>query len=399
MPNSTQITPCCYNSSNPITAKISLSDSNLNNSLTQVVTYDSELDGFDNWVQLKATLPPSTTTVNFDVILQIDTGLNCCCEYDVFVDTIGVLCTGTSQSLVVNDIKCPGFELTKVIDNKKSWVYNPGLPEVGISEYDIIEREDGSFGLISGEGTINRKFAPSLDAEIPWRYTDYWEQSSVYEKHSDLVLNTKELWLTFDMCANCPISGTSLVCPSGYTLSANTNYCYSGSIVTTATTEITVTYLSLLNLENYKKQFQSFWTPFLEQFVPATTVWVSGENWCNEPCPIINICDYDYELVESQVSIVNVGEDTGKSLTTNSTNTRSSISSNVPTVITSIATLGSSAGFTGELPKTETQSIIPTKDLGLTKEILNTLTPADSSIDILAYRNKFTNVTTVIETI
>jgi hypothetical protein len=394
MPNNTQITPCCYNTSNPITAKISLSDSNLNNSLTQVVTYNSESDGFDTWVQLKATLPPSTTTNIFDVVLQIDTGLNCCCEYDVFVDRIGVLCTGTSESLLVNDIKCPGFDLTKVIDNKKSWVYNPGLPEVGISEYDVIERADGSFGLIAGEGTINRTFAPSPDAEIPWRYTNYWEQSSVYEKHSNLVLNSKELWLTFDMCADCPISGTTLACPSGYTLSANTVYCYSGSVTTSATTEINVTYLSLLNLEKYKKQVQSFWVPFMEQFTPATAIWVSGERWCNEPCSIINTCDFD--LTESEVSVINVEEGGNKSLEAN----RSPISSNVPEVIVSVATLGNSTGFTGELPKTETKDIIPTKDLGFIIEKTNSLKPSDNDIDILSYRNKFTSVTlTVIENI
>jgi uncharacterized delta-60 repeat protein len=878
MPNNTQITPCCYNTSNPITAKISLSDSNLNNSLTQVVTYNSESDGFDTWVQLKATLPPSTTTNIFDVVLQIDTGLNCCCEYDVFVDRIGVLCTGTSESLLVNDIKCPGFDLTKVIDNKKSWVYNPGLPEVGISEYDVIERADGSFGLIAGEGTINRTFAPSPDAEIPWRYTNYWEQSSVYEKHSNLVLNSKELWLTFDMCADCPISGTTLACPSGYTLSAGTDYCYSvsgytstpdtgvttcytlssttgvysactnyslnigkyysadviisaytlnqsflnptfgdstkglntnsavfsvanqsngkiliggssitgysntntqnllrvnsngildttfvysginyfycydivlqpdgkiitawvnstvatskllqrvtsggtvdptfnlldfngngiyniklnsdgsmyvagnfstvsglnysslvkitsggtidssfntlnnfgggsyantvdtlsdGTVVvggnfttyssttvggliflnpngtlnssyptanlgplvhpysagtssteiysltiddndiyavgryvysysgdelavfkiksgtttfdinfanntgvpnssgfkkikvdnngdliiggdfdsysypapsysntitsrrilkldnngnilksfggtnggfsgitsfypivvndisinndnnliiggdfdyfngcgtrnisiinnstttvsdcyniinsggcqnccsysaenfigpyydssctvpalsafttTSATTEINVTYLSLLNLEKYKKQVQSFWVPFMEQFTPATAIWVSGERWCNEPCSIINTCDFD--LTESEVSVINVEEGGNKSLEAN----RSPISSNVPEVIVSVATLGNSTGFTGELPKTETKDIIPTKDLGFIIEKTNSLKPSDNDIDILSYRNKFTSVTlTVIENI
>jgi hypothetical protein len=390
MPDNTQITPCCYNTSNPITAKISLSDSNLNNSLTQVVTYNSESDGFDTWVQLKTTLPPSTTTNIFDVVLQIDTGLNCCCEYDVFVDRIGVLCTGTSESLVVNDIKCPGFDLTKVIDNKKSWVYNPGLPEVGISEYDIIERADGSFGLIAGEGTINRTFAPSPDAEIPWRYTNYWEQSSVYEKHSNLVLNSKELWLTFDMCADCPISGTTLACPSGYTLSAGTIYCYSGSVITSATTEISVTYLSLLNLEKYKKQVQSFWIPFMEQFTPATVIWVSGERWCNEPCSIINTCDFD--LTESEVSLINVEEGGNKSSEAN----RSSISSNVPEVIVSVATLGNSTGFTGELPKTETDNIIPTKDLGFTVETPNSLKPSDNDIDILSYRNKFTSVTLTV---
>ena len=34
---------------------------------------------------------------------------------------------------------------------------------------------------------------------------------------------------------------------------------------------------SLLQLEEYKKVFQSFWVRMIEQFVPATTIFVSGE--------------------------------------------------------------------------------------------------------------------------
>lgn len=218
---------CCYNNSNPIIGQISLTDSTLNSSLIQSKTYNSSLDYFNKWVQIKAKLPSSGTTLNFNVNFEIIQGLNCCCDYDIFIDDIRVDCVKQVPSTIINDIQCPGFELTRVIDNKKSWVYNPGLPSVGISEYDEIERNDGSFGTLNGEGTINRTFAPSGDADIPWRYTDYFKQSSVYENHSKLVLNTKELDLTFDMCADCVSQTiTTYECPSGFILSGGTNICY-----------------------------------------------------------------------------------------------------------------------------------------------------------------------------
>jgi len=219
---------CCYNISYPIQARISLTDTTLNSNLTQTKEYISTVDYFDRWVQIKATLNNSANTalVPFGVKLEIYQGLNCCCEYEIYVDDIQVNCPKPESVLVTNNIQCPGFNINRVIDNKKSWVYNPGLPGVGISTFDEIERQDGSFGTINGEGSINRTFAPSPDANIPWRYTDYWKQSSVYENHSNLVLNSKELWLTFDMCAKCPISGSTLVCPEGFALSANTNVCY-----------------------------------------------------------------------------------------------------------------------------------------------------------------------------
>jgi len=220
---------CCYNSSLPIIAEIKTTETNLNQSLTQVKTFNSETDGFDTWVRLESTLPTSGLTLNFGLNVEITQGLSCCCNYDIFVDDIRVDCLTQESLVTINNIKCPGFEINKVIDNKKSWVYNPGLPEVGISIYDDNERLDGSFGLLNGEGSINRTFAPSLDANIPWRYTNYFEQSGVYENHSNLVINSKELWLTYDMCANCPISATTLTCPEGYILSANTTICYSGN--------------------------------------------------------------------------------------------------------------------------------------------------------------------------
>ena len=437
---------CCYNTANPILARVSTTEPFLNQFLTQVKTFNSATDYFNRWVQIKATLPTSGLTLNFGLNLEIYQGLNCCCDYDFFIDDIQVNCLGQVPELIYNNIQCPGFNLTKVIDNKKSWVYNPGIPTVGITEYDNIERIDGSFGLLNGEGTINRTFAPSLDADIPWRYTDYWQQSSVYEKHSKLVLNTKELWLTFDMCADCPISGTTLACPSGYTLSASTNICYqnvvctsyylnnvdptdcvvnytdcfgSGSsivvsaltstticatsvlpslcigllvsattvcsaftLTTTATTVPTVTYLSLYDLENYKKQFQSFWIPFMEQFIPATTIWVAGERWCNEVCTIIDPCDYDFELVDSEVSYEQVPPGFFPSGLT--------VSFTTPILSAETSNVVSLGSPTAVVP-VSSPTLTPVVDLGET-----TLTPIiktveEASIDLSTYRNKFTS--------
>ncbi len=74
-------------------------------------------------------------------------------------------------------------------------------------------------------------------------------------------------------------------------------------VYTSSTVSNTVTYLDLKQLEHYKKTFQSFWLPFMEQFIPATTIWVAGEKWCNEPCTIIDPCDYDFELNADDTSI------------------------------------------------------------------------------------------------
>lgn len=65
--------------------------------------------------------------------------------------------------------------------------------------------------------------------------------------------------------------------------------------------------VSLLELENYKKTFQSFWVRLAEQFVPATTIFVSGERWCNNDeniCTEFDECDFDFEFVEGDVTTI-----------------------------------------------------------------------------------------------
>lgn len=160
-------------------------------------------------------------------------------------------------------------------------------------------------------------------------------------------------------------------------------------VTTSATTVTSVTYLSLYELEQYKKQFQSFWIPFMEQFIPATTIWVAGERWCNDVCTIINPCDYDFELVESEVSYQEVP--TGIFPTEGTTGGYKS-----PLLTTNVSTIGT-IGIPIATAPTTSPNIKKITDLGLTNSTPIIKTVAETNIDILAYRNRFTVPT--VETI
>ncbi len=422
----------CLNDSDII---VSLLPENQTYTVEQLGVFSSSSDGFNTWVDLGIRIV-TTTTNEFNIQLSITGLLDGCCDYDIRVDNIRVDCFKEEDRVFFQNNKCPGFDLKRVIDNKKSWVYNPGDSETGLSEEDIIDRNEGDRGLLEKFGFVNRTFAPSADADLPWRYTDYYVQSNIKEPHSKAVINSKEMELTFNMCSECCVSYDP--CPAGYTLSAGTETCYktsigcpsgftlnggictsggtcdclnidwattgatgsetnlltvgtlngrnvwqfdvdgnlhdlywdggqwtiyeqfgsleytyptdtdcpisvladwtpdatvlipftaltitSGTCVgTTATTVTGITTtssgsyctqkVSLLQLEDYKKTFQSFWVRMIEQFVPATTIFVSGEKWCNNDaliCTELEECDYDYEYVESEITVIEYGTD------------------------------------------------------------------------------------------
>lgn len=206
---------------NGITASLLISNDNL--TVTQLGIFDSVTDGFNNWVDLGIRISNFFSGDTFDLKLTL-VGLSDCCEYDIRVDNIRVDCYKDEDRIFYDNKKCPGFDLRRVIDNKKSWVYNVGEVNIGKSEDDNIIRSRGDVSLLENFGFVNRKFAPSLDADIPWRYTDYYEQSNILEPHSKAVINSKEMELTFNMCGTCCYEYQP--CPNGYTLSAGTDTCY-----------------------------------------------------------------------------------------------------------------------------------------------------------------------------
>lgn len=222
--------------------------------VTQVSDYSLVRDGYCQWVQVCVDIT-GFEGIPFKLKLDLQ-GVLDCCDYEIYLDDISVNCTIQDSIIVPNRLECPGFTIRRVIDNKKSWVYNDGE-------------------------TINRIFAPSPDADIPWRYTNYFEQSGVYERHSKLVLNSKEMEITFNMCSgdNCEPK------------------------------------LNVYELVDYKKNFQSFWIKFIEQFIPATTIFVAGEKWCtreDQICPVIEPCNYDNKFDLSDLGIFNTSGDSEK---------------------------------------------------------------------------------------
>jgi len=265
---------------------------------TVISTFNLSSNGYCQWTDLTSTIPNDFTTP-FKIKLVLD-GVKDCCEYDFFVDDISVNCQKQDSITGVTFNACPGFKLNKIIDNKKSWVKNIETP-------------------------LNRVFAPSQDAEIPWRYTNYLEQSGVYENDSRLVLNSKELYLNFNMKKiqpKCPEGFTlfneqcvkqTLSCPSGFTLSGQT--CLSGATTTPVIIENSTLPInrfgcdddfSIFELIEYKNNFQSFWVKFIEQFIPATTIFVAGEKWSNKNddiCEVIEPCNYINNFTEVEMGL------------------------------------------------------------------------------------------------
>ena len=213
--------PCCYRPNVPILANIEVE----NALVEQITTFNSSTDGFDNWVKLEANITFESSAafkpcLNNNLFIDFTQGMACCCDYDIKFDNVSIICDSQSDKIKVTEPSCVGFDIHRVIDNKKSWVYNPSNPGYTQDPFDVVTNDLGDDTLLQGYGNINRTFAPSPDADIPWRYTDYWDQSSVLERHSNLVINNKELDMFFDMCA----VGTQK-CPDGYTLSAGTETC------------------------------------------------------------------------------------------------------------------------------------------------------------------------------
>lgn len=275
---------------------------NPNVGVEQIAIFDLLSDGYNVWVDLAARFN-NVSGNPFNLNLVFD-GLTDCCEYDLLFDNVRVDCFDEQERVFIDNQKCVGFDLAKVIDNKKSWVYNVGRPEVGDSEIDNIIRNKGDRTLLEKFGYVNRKFAPSPDAQIPWRYTNYYEQSNILEPHSKSVINSKELYLTFNMCeADKCLLYTYLSHDDGDIVDDD-----EGKVI--VETERVIK--NLLQLEAYKNKFQEFWVRMIEQFVPATTIFVSGEKWCNNDkliCTEFEECDYDYEYVESEITVIEYGTD------------------------------------------------------------------------------------------
>ena len=112
-----------------------------------------------NWVKVSFNI--NNTIIGQKIKLGFNFN-NIPCNFDLLVDNIKIdrLCVITNED-ILNLTNCPGFDLDRVVDNKKSWVYT--------------------------EERVNRSL----------NYLDFRE-TSYYENHSRLLINSKEIDLTLD---------------------------------------------------------------------------------------------------------------------------------------------------------------------------------------------------------
>lgn len=314
-----QSTNCCYDTETPIEGLLILQDINkqkISVGVTYIDTFSSTSTnintntnigtGFNKWVKLTTEVDLSLlNSPTFNVAVEFTQGLFKCCNYDIYFDDIQVGCLQPGVREIYNTEKCPGFELRHVIDNKKSWVYNPGTEEMSDSVEDNIIRNNGTLGMNiaqsnpfiidGGHGPINRVFAPSVDAELPFRDTDYFGFHGVIERHSKLVLNSKEVILQFNMCAD----NDCVIGSYGYLTDDDGSYILDDDGGRIIVQDEIVPFPNLLQLETFKKTFQGFWVQFMEQFIPATTIFVSGEKWCNSRiCSEMLVTDYLLDVTQ-----------------------------------------------------------------------------------------------------
>jgi hypothetical protein len=314
-----QKTNCCYDTSEPIEGLLIIQDENHVKIDSPVITYVDTFSstqttintnvnvgtGFDRWVKLTTVVDVSNINSSqpFNVAVEFTQGLFKCCDYNIYFDDIEVGCLQAGVREIYNVEQCPGFELRHVIDNKKSWVYNPGTNTMSDSVEDNIIRGNGTLGMNiaqsnpniidGGHGAINRVFAPSVDAELPFRDTDYYGLHGVIEKHSKLVLNSKEVILQFNMCPD----GDCVLGKYGYLTDDDGTYILDDDGGRIIIQDEIVPFPNLLELETFKKTFQGFWVQFMEQFIPATTIFVSGEKWCNSRiCSEMLVSDYFLDI-------------------------------------------------------------------------------------------------------
>ena len=170
------------------------------------------------------------------------------------------------------------------IDGKRAWIFDVSGDTHSI-EYQTVENSWFIFHSLPGSG-----------------------KSYQYASTTECPTSTLVDWTDVGTSPGFQFTGLTItegICTGTTTTTINT-------LETTNSGSYCLEKVSLLQLEDYKKTFQSFWVRMIEQFVPATTIFVSGEKWCNNDeliCTEFEECDYDYEYVESEITVINYGTD------------------------------------------------------------------------------------------
>lgn len=212
------------------------------------------------------------------------------CEYCFLIDRIQMnqICE-VSKKVDVVVTKCPGFELERIIDNKKSWVnINSGHTR----EFDFETRET-SYSLIHDDAVINSK---EIDLEVgPASAIEYDVYNYIYSHPCLLSGNTEESnflnLIDTEISAITTINEfrnifnsqlidakSSKIYSSYPTLQAIYERYLNSSQYCTGTTSNAYTYCDMVE---FGKLLGNYWVDLIEQVIPATTMWGSTYKYKN----------------------------------------------------------------------------------------------------------------------
>lgn len=253
------------------------------------------------WLHQSTTINNSTTYngdnvinsivdeyIKFGIEIEYDSSN---CEYCLLLDNIEMnqTCeTMEKTEILVN--RCPGFDMKRVVDNKKSWV---NIDSGHTRNFDLIERET-DYKTINHKAVVNSK---EIDLGVEPAHAIELDVYS-YSNNNICVLSgttgqTNYLdYLTTDIeeinnvdTFNYVINSELIDAKSRKVISSYpilrdiyNRYLSPMNYGCTGTTSNSYNYCDLIN---YTRLLDTFWVDIIEQVIPSTTIWGSVYRYSN----------------------------------------------------------------------------------------------------------------------
>lgn len=242
---------------------------------------------FSPWKTLDKTISDPEfikKILNEDILFGIEIEYDSDCQYCLLIDNIefNQTCEKTDVVSVLVD-RCPGFNLNRVIDNKKSWVK---IDTRHKREFDFPTRET-DYTVLSERATINTKeLELNLDAASAIE-NDFYNAV----KFDDCIIGENFLSLMSTDINDTNVNTMSMVLSSelvdaktrkhlgGYPVlySIYERYLNQGSFGCTGQTNA----YTYCDIHKFSDVLVSHWADLIEQVIPATSLWGSSYNYRN----------------------------------------------------------------------------------------------------------------------
>jgi hypothetical protein len=283
-------------------------------------------------------------------------------NFSVLLDNISMNQIWESVNSVDKTIlKCPGFNLQRIIDNKKSW----SKTSIPTNRNYILPQRETNYELFDSRLLINTK---EIDLDIDPAYAIEGNVLSYIDNNNNILTGGT---INFSELITTPLSG--IISTNEFTSMLNSE------IIDIKNRKVIQSYptLRLLyddymnqsnsgkfvynNLINYSKSIGTFWLDIIEQFIPSTTLWGSTYVYRNN---IFDENKYPYKSYSLKFgSTNNNGMLSGYTGCTDIISSATSISDGIQVIITTIP-------FNGYSGNTATGSTLLINDINNNPEYI-----------------------------